>query len=181
MRRGQAHTKLLIVAGALAAIATGTQGGWELDEKQDLVMATIDAQTPSARYLIHAELHGPDRFDADGFAGAFVSVLAHTPSPSPVAEASIEIRSLTRPEQMPALAHVRVTDTQLHHVYLPAWLECATDPCSEDFELTIKKRDPLVDAPVLDVSGWAQASADGTHSDLPPGTNLVITVTGPVP
>jgi len=164
----------LIIGGALASIATSKISGWSLSEQQVLQPLALDNATTSVRYLVHAELHGPEPFDGlDGRIEAFVYVKARAPSG---ATATIELHSLTHPGIAPAIADVTVTSPDVHYVPIDAWLACETDPCSEDFELIVH-RDATADLPAIEISGWVQAFAQGTPTEIPAGTSLVITAT----
>jgi hypothetical protein len=166
----------LIAAGVFASIATSQlPPGWSLSAEKDLTPSVIANQTSEARYLIHGELHGPEPFAGlNGVLEANVYVLARTPSSG---TATIEIHSLTHPDVIPTSTTVRINNTLPNYVSTPhAWLACETDPCSDDFELVVR-RDPTADLSPIDVHGQVVIMAAGSQDPMPAGTSVDITVT----
>lgn len=166
---------VLIAAGVFASIATSqVPPAWSLSKQQDLTPSVIDSQTPVARYRVHAELHGPEPFAGlDGVLEAYLYVQARTASSG---TATIELDPLTHPDVMPASATVRVDSTLSNYIAIDAWLACQTDPCSEDFELVVR-RDPTANLPPIDVHGYVLTMAWGSQSPMPQGTSIDVTVT----
>jgi hypothetical protein len=172
---------VLIAAGAAASIATSkVDNGWGTSTQADITASAIDNQTTSVKYLVHAELQGPGPYVAlDGTLTAFVYVKQRT-VPTGVAAATIELRSLTHPDIAPVTIDVGLDSPDVHEVEIPAWLLCSGDPCAEDYELEIRRRDPIDTLPTTDISGWVLSVAkdpDAKSNITPSGTNLVVTVT----
>ena len=169
---------LLIVVGALASIATEGAEGWYAWTGAAMAMATLDDTTPQVRYLVHAELHGPGPYQ--GLYGWIEAQISATPVQTSNV-VSIEIRSLTHPDQIPTTGGVYAT-RMIASVYLQAWLACDVDPCVEDFEVTIK-RDPGLVLPPITITGTATSQLNGPsdQKEAPPGTSIDLTVTGPMP
>jgi len=169
--------RMLIVLAALAAIASSQIPNWELHASEPMASATLDSQTTSLRYLVHAELRGPGPFeDLNGYVAARVD--ARPSQPTPIT--TIEIRSLTHPDEMPTTEMVPATVSHAD-VYLDAWLACTTDPCAEDYEVIIS-RDPTLELPPLDITGEIEAWAGGLTDTktMPENSEVVVTVTGPL-
>lgn len=175
--------RLLLVIGVAASIAT-TSVAWDLKENAEGTPAVLDAQMASARYRIHAELQGPGPFDKVG--GSVWIMLRATARSMPAADAylDVDVRSLTVPDepahQYRIAASAAPNGTPTSDSF-PAWVNCATDPCVEDLEVTIS-RDPLADLPLVDVvvSAEVEAYATDETQQPPPGTTLAITVDGPL-
>jgi hypothetical protein len=172
---------VLIAAGAAASIATSKiEQGWGTSEQVDVTASVIDNQTVSVTYLVHAELRGPGPYiTLGGTLGAYVYVKQRT-VPTGVAAATIELRSLTHPDVTPVTIDVGLDSPDIHYVEIPAWLACDGDPCAEDFELQIRRRDPADTLPTTDISGWVLSIADDSQAKQntpPPGTVLDVTVT----
>ena len=171
-------TRGLIVVGALAVIASAQIPAWELPSNDAAIApATLTNETPTLRYAVHAELRGPGPFEGlDGWVAARLDV-----SPAqPTAVTTIEIRSLTHPDVMPTM--VMVPGTVAHsEAFMDAWLECVGDPCVEDFEVTIW-RDPNLDIPPLEVTGYVDALAHGPNEakTMPHDSEVVVSVEGPL-
>src|SRR5262245_28294420 len=89
----------LVIAGLVASTASSQVPGWELwSDDASIAPTTLTAQVPSVRYLVHAELRGPGPFEGlDGWVAARLNVAPSQSTPV----TTIEIRSITRPDQMP--------------------------------------------------------------------------------
>jgi len=164
----------LIAVGAFASIATSKLSGWSMQADGDFPRVVLDSQSPTARYLIHTELHGPEPFQ--GLMGTLeVNVFVQARAPTS-ANATIEVRSLTHPDEMPNTMSTDVTSTFSHYVPIESFLDCTTDPCSEDYEVIVQC-DPPVLLPVVDVSGNVRSFVTGQPTQTPPGTSIDVTVT----
>jgi hypothetical protein len=171
-------TRGLLIGGVLASIATSQIPSWELwSNDAPITSTTLDNANPARTYLVHAELRGPGPFEGlEGWVAAHLDV-----SPEQSTELiTIEIRSITHPDQMPTTSMVPANVTH-DDVYLDAWLDCPADPCAEDYEVTIR-RDPALDLPPLQVTGYMQAYAGGPpeSKEQPQNSEVVVTVTGPL-
>jgi len=163
----------LIAVGAFASIATSKISGWSMSANQNLPPLVLDSQTPVARYLIHTELHGPEPFDGlDGTLEVNVFVRARVTSS---ASATIEVHSLTHPDEAPTTMTTGVNDTFSHYLAIQSFLACTTDPCSEDYEVVVQC-EPAASLPQIDVSGDISSFVTGMPQQAPPGTAVDATV-----
>jgi len=169
----------LLAAGAAASIATSPAAtGWGIGTNQALDPATIDNTLTTARYAVHAVLHGAQPIAGlDGTVEADVQFVARdgsTPS------GTLELASLTNDIPPSTVIYGDVDPTTARErgisVVLDGWLACESDPCSEDYELTVH-RDPGAGLPALDISGTVFISAGGTAKVQPPNTSVELTVT----
>jgi hypothetical protein len=163
----------LITVGAFASIATSQVSGWSMSAPGTIPPLVLDNQTPVARYLIHTELHGPEPFEGlDGTLEVNVFVKLFVVN----ASATIEVHSLTHPDQMPTTVTTDVTSTFSHYLPIESFLECTTDPCSEDYEVVVQC-DAAAILPQIDVSGNVSSFVTGKPAQAPPGTSIDVTVT----
>jgi hypothetical protein len=68
------------------------------------------------------------------------------------ASATIEVHSLTHPDEAPTTMTTGVNDTFSHYLAIQSFLACTTDPCSEDYEVVVQCK-PAASLPQIDVSG----------------------------
>lgn len=164
---------LLIAVGGFASIATSRPSGWSMSANGNLPPLVLDGQTSVARYLIHTELHGPEPFDGlDGTLEVNVVVRARVMSS---ASATIEVHSLTHPDEAPTTMTTGVNDTFSHYLAIQSFLACTTDPCSEDYEVVVQCK-PAAGLPQIDVSGNISSFVTGMPQQAPPGTAVGATV-----
>jgi hypothetical protein len=161
----------VIIAGALASIATSqVPPDWTLSDVKDLPAAGIDDAHPSVRYRIRAERSGS--FNGTESGTTEVGVRLDTTA---TVDVTAELRSSTHPDIAPSTVTAPASSFNFH-VSLAAWLECAADPCVEEFELTIRRGAAM--AEVIGVSGSVASNVAGEGTE--PVGAVTVTVMGPI-
>jgi hypothetical protein len=166
-------SRILIVIGALAAIAD-EPGMWDIPADQGLPAGTLDDQHTELHYLVHVEWHGDTNIS--GYASATLEVTGRTATAQPY-NVMMYGTNLAEPDVTRATAApIIVGETTSADVDLAAWHDCASDPCSADYELVLAR--PAVPGMIVDVGGSFHIDIEGT-GEQPTGTQVSITVTTP--
>ena len=166
--------RVLLIVGVVASIATSQVEGWSQPKQADISPFTLNDQASEIRYLIHTELRGPGPYE--GLRGS-VQVNVYMTAPIPSMPVMVELHGITHPELQTDTGNALVKGSATGmNVSVDAWLECVTDPCVEDFELIIRR---TTTEPV-EISGTMFVLTQGDDPDLPEGTEVNMTVMGPL-
>ena len=164
----------LIVAGALASIATSkSPTDWTVADEVGISAATLDDAEPLLRYTFRAERRGTFTGEEEGYAQAWVQVVAGSAQHVVTAE----LRSLTHPDVMPATQSLPADEFQ-RFLVIDAFFACSSDPCVEDFELTVSRNAGSV-LPAVTVQGSAAAYVSGAGTQ-PSDAAISVTTMGPL-
>ena len=168
-------TRILIIAGALAAIAD-QPATWDVASMQLLPTGTLDDQHTELRYIVHVDWHGP--IAHNGHAQIQLDVDGQTPTPQPV-NVTLYATNLADPSiTQSAAAPIVVGSTTHANVDLDSWYDCTSNPCSEDYELRVTRAG--VQGLVVKVGGVFTLDTEGTGAQ-PTDAYADIIVTGPTP
>jgi len=172
------HTKavrVVLVAGALASIATSKAPEQWSESKDQPITLRMDPSTASKSFAIIAELNGPGPFiGLEGLAQVHVTFSG---DPSPNGNIKVTLRSLTDPNLPSEVSIGDILDGQSDfYLDLPAWTTCNSDPCDSAFELLFE-RDISIAGPPVDIAATIFLDAAGDGWPTPDGTELVLSVT----
>ncbi|HEY5949995.1 MAG TPA: hypothetical protein VIV40_31085 [Kofleriaceae bacterium] len=170
---------LVMVVGSLACdkpLAGGPR--WKLDRDAVVPDAVIDNQVTSARYLIDFELRGPEE-GLNGQLETNITLLPRTAVNEGTTIVTMDVRRRSNGEVGQGGGPWDIWAQQEFLITSDAWDAGATCPCTEEYELLIS-REPQLDLPAIDVSGYVVLRTTGSGYSAPPSSELVATVAGPL-
>lgn len=173
-------TKLILVAGVLASIAT-SQATWLVTGEDAKSAVAVAASTTSVRFAITIELTGPAATGNDTYGNVDATVEITTSSTPPGDYLPrVTLKSVSYPDEMPMEVTATLNADGVLRAFPtePAWLYCETIPCIEQFELTVQL--PASPAIVQTVGAFITASAGGSQPEVPDGTRVNVTIEGPL-
>ncbi len=187
------HLPLLAIAGAMATSTACDTSLWFLDASEPVGSTLIDDATPMNVRAIQAVVNSGDD-PPDAPAGSMiVNVRLSAPivTGAPLAVIDVDLRSDARPHESDRrIVTIPPTGEKGIELELPAWTECGSRTCTEDYTLTLR-RVPADGDPPISISGniLARFSAEGPDHegdgviDPPSGASLEVGVTdlGPAP
>jgi hypothetical protein len=150
------HLPLLVVAGAVAtSTACVDTSLWFLDASEPLGSTVIDDSKPTNVRAIQAVVNSGDD-PPDAPAGSMivnVTLSAPIVTGAPLAVIDIDLRSNARlHESDRRIVTIPPTGMKGIQLELPAWTECASRTCTEDYTLTLR-RVPADGDPLINLSG----------------------------
>jgi len=169
--------KVLLAVGLVASVDDEPATN-DLQPTAELPAGVLDDQTPALRYLVHIELQKPVDSES-GELTPYVTIQSRI-DPSAIYYVTLEFKSLTDPDHYTTIGQANVNPTAQVAATGPqtTWGMCSTDPCVEDYELTIRR--PAAPGLVVDLGGHVDLTTYGA-SQATPQTAQAITIMGPMP